>query len=510
MSEGVSVPLGTVLAYAGSLTGPQLNALGWAFCDGSKMDVSGHNDLYQVLGTSNGGDGSTYFNLPDYQGFFLRGVDPTRTVDPDAASRTAATSGGASGDNVGSIQEWATHNSQGGFKGSVDHVPNDWHHAYASSDCSMLIDGTVTVSSDAGGDTESRPINAYVFYIIKILSTAAIPTGAVVPYAGSATTGSRNLARYYSLCDGTELPQGEFPDLFAAIKTAHGGDATAFNLPDYRGRFLRGVTGDTENDPDAASRTAMNTGGNTANNVGSIQSWATGRPKTPFTMALRVGDTRADSSVCAGHDNSVWNDGNGTGTVTGSGGDNETRPVNVNVDFFILNAKDPGTEDIFPIGGIIGIPGNGAPPTGQWLLCNGSTLQNSQQYEELYYAIHHDNGGDATSYDLPDLQGQFMRGCDHGENRDPDSTKRKAAKDGGQTGDNVGSVQAWATGSPHTPITASVPHLPSSDHDTAAALGGNHVANWGGTVSPDVNGGDKETRPLNAYIKFYIKYAPAT
>lgn len=97
-----------------------------------------------------------------------------------------------------------------------------------------------------------------------------VPTGAVLPFAGvSAPVG-------YLLCDGSAVSRVTFSALFAVLSTSHGqGDgSTTFNLPDYRGRFIRGVNGAATNDPDSASRTAMATGGNTGNNVGSVQGHA--------------------------------------------------------------------------------------------------------------------------------------------------------------------------------------------------------------------------------------------
>lgn len=45
------------------------------------------------------------------------------------------------------------------------------------------------------------------------------------------------------LCDGSEVQQADYPDLFAAIGSIYGTpvSATGFKLPDYRGRFPVGV-----------------------------------------------------------------------------------------------------------------------------------------------------------------------------------------------------------------------------------------------------------------------------
>jgi microcystin-dependent protein len=63
-----------------------------------------------------------------------------------------------------------------------------------------------------------------------------IPSGVVFPFAG-------NTAPYgYLVCDGRAVSRTEFGSLFLMIGTSHGaGDgSTTFNLPDYRGNFLRG------------------------------------------------------------------------------------------------------------------------------------------------------------------------------------------------------------------------------------------------------------------------------
>ncbi len=96
------------------------------------------------------------------------------------------------------------------------------------------------------------------------------PIGAVIPFAGtSAPTG-------YLMCSGQAVSRTTYAALFAVIGSSHGeGDgSTTFNLPDYRGRFLRGVDDGEGRDPNSGGRTAMNTGGNTGDAVGSIQGHA--------------------------------------------------------------------------------------------------------------------------------------------------------------------------------------------------------------------------------------------
>jgi hypothetical protein len=100
-----------------------------------------------------------------------------------------------------------------------------------------------------------------------------VPIGSIVAFGGDAEpTG-------WMKCDGRAVLRTDYPDLFSAIGIAHGaGDGvTNFNIPDYRGRFLRGVSTDLDGrDPDRATRTAAQNGGNVGPTVGSVEPDAVG------------------------------------------------------------------------------------------------------------------------------------------------------------------------------------------------------------------------------------------
>jgi microcystin-dependent protein len=98
-----------------------------------------------------------------------------------------------------------------------------------------------------------------------------IPTGSMMPFAGAAAA----LPTGWLICDGASLLRASYPALFTVIGTAHGAaDGTHFNVPDLRGRFLRGLDAAQGRDPDVAGRTASKTGANTGDNVGSLQGHA--------------------------------------------------------------------------------------------------------------------------------------------------------------------------------------------------------------------------------------------
>lgn len=175
--------------------------------------------------------------------------------------------------------------------------------------------GTTTVNiTDASG-------NALFIFDTLNKTSSVTPTGVILPYGGTTAPSG------FLLCDGTSYLQSAYSNLYAIIGTAYGtADGTHFNVPDLRGRFLRGTDSGAGNDPDAATRTAIKTGGNTADNVGSLQTDAF----KLHTHTLARGTSGGGFASNVG--NFALSDYYGGMTDTGG---NETRPVNVNVNYII-------------------------------------------------------------------------------------------------------------------------------------------------------------------------------
>lgn len=101
-----------------------------------------------------------------------------------------------------------------------------------------------------------------------------VPVGTIVPYGGPVSGQAKNtLAQQgWLICDGDRISHKEYPELFEAIGTFFGGDGNPnFNLPDLRGRFVRGVDHGVGRDSDAKDRKESNPGGTTGDKVGSVQ-----------------------------------------------------------------------------------------------------------------------------------------------------------------------------------------------------------------------------------------------
>ena len=148
-------------------------------------------------------------------------------------------------------------------------------------------------------------------YSESAFNAMPFPAGMIVPFAGPAD----NIPEGWLLCDGSAVSRDKYANLYRAIGVCWGtgNNASTFNLPDLRGMFLRGVSGESGNDADADSRMVLtDNGGNTGNNVGSYQGDAirniTGSFKSfdrgnAYTSgAFYNGNTRWSARVSSGND----------------------------------------------------------------------------------------------------------------------------------------------------------------------------------------------------------------
>jgi microcystin-dependent protein len=152
-------PPGAIVAFGGADI-----PSGWKLCDGSILTTNQYYRLWLAIGYNWGKSGTYDFRLPDLRGHFLRGRDGGAARDPDRTVRTALYTGGATGDAVGSVQtdgfKSHTHTWMFGLQGD-DSGSGSSYQEYTR------IPGTSTDSIAYTGGNETRPVNAYVNYIIK-------------------------------------------------------------------------------------------------------------------------------------------------------------------------------------------------------------------------------------------------------------------------------------------------------------------------------------------------------
>lgn len=218
-----------------------------------------------------------------------------------------------------------------------------------------LLTASVTAAKLATDSVTTAKIENNAITTTKILNEAVTAAklapgvlAAVTPTGVISAFGGTSAPTEWLLCDGAAVSRTTYAALFAVIgeNFGQGDNSTTFNVPDFRGRFLRGVDGATARDPNAGTRTAMNTGGNTGDNVGSLQVAGTKLPVTPFSAdssgahthtytASTSGTVDTAGAGQAGFLAGVNTSSNGAHTHTISGGDNETRPINAYVTYII-------------------------------------------------------------------------------------------------------------------------------------------------------------------------------
>jgi microcystin-dependent protein len=155
----MEIPIGTIIAFGGGFTDEIKKH--FLLCDGSILKKKDFKELSDAIGTAWGtAKNDLEFKIPDLRGLFLRGVNGDRTdafCDPDADKRTGR-------NTVGSIQtdELRTHHHD--FPGDSELVTIG-HNSYTPGHADAATNGAKQ-TKDFGG-SETRPKNAYVYYLIK-------------------------------------------------------------------------------------------------------------------------------------------------------------------------------------------------------------------------------------------------------------------------------------------------------------------------------------------------------
>jgi microcystin-dependent protein len=354
---------------------------------------------------------------------------------------------------------------------------------------------------------------------VRVRPTSLLPVGTILALAGPLPADLKGQGWMH--CDGGELSAHDHPCLFKAIGTAYGSKSPeVFNIPDLRGLFLRGVTGDTKRDPTASQRTASKPGGAVGNAVGSAQPYGTAPPKNPFRMSYENLDISSDTNDAGCQSRPAAYNGDTQWVDAATGGDAESRPRNKAVYFIIKYQLVTDTHDIVmpPIGSLLSFAGPAPLDAATWLPCDGRVVPRSAQ-PALAVAIggaHGDDGPDG--FLLPDYRGYFLRGVDGGVHRDPEAAARtppnpKALVPArrGNSGDAVGSQQEGSTALAHVPLRTRFDYLPFNDSDKQVNGSVWRLAsvNSGATkvALTAASGGDAETRPHNVSVDWYIQIA---
>lgn len=176
----------------------------------------------------------------------------------------------------------------------------------------------------AGEVLSAEKVNANFAGLDQRLSAVEVsaPPGTVVAYGGAVAPSG------WLLCDGQAASRTSNKALWDAIGTSFGaGDGVlTFNVPDLRGRFVRGVDHGAGHDPDRTARAPSATGGNAGDGVGSLQ--------LDQLKDHAHGLLTQNGNFSAGGGGPQVLGGSTAFSTLGAGG-SETRPANVYLNYII-------------------------------------------------------------------------------------------------------------------------------------------------------------------------------
>ncbi len=160
-------PIGSVIMWAGDTSSSAIPS-GWLLCNGDQVSQNKYGALYSVICDYFGqGAVDGQFYLPDFRGQFIRGVSGNSGRDPDSSERVDMQSGIVVGDRVGSVQgqQIFAHSHSYQYTGTYVGITGGAGFVSPTGSAKDQIKSSPTPSVNYGG-SETRPINAYLNFII--------------------------------------------------------------------------------------------------------------------------------------------------------------------------------------------------------------------------------------------------------------------------------------------------------------------------------------------------------
>lgn len=199
-----------------------------------------------------------------------------------------------------------------------------------------------------------------------LVGGGTLPVGTILSFGGGTVPDG------FLLCNGALINRNDFAALFAVIGTNWGTTSgTDFRVPTCNGNLLKGRAIGSGADPDRNSRTAVQTGGTTGDNVGSLQTWRV----QSHRHSTYIRNTYAGGTIGQSPQANYLNG-------EGRGGFGNTTPLNYNKVCFGSN-----------VGGNGGVSGGGATAFNGNVNLNDSSPNNNLEYATQSYYINTNNTG---------------------------------------------------------------------------------------------------------------------
>jgi len=267
------------------------------------------------------------------------------------------------------------------------------------------IDNAVNKSNTALTDLLSAVEQAKTSAIQAIEDKTRVIEEYKVPIGTIIAMSSDYIPTGYLLCNGSAVNRQTYSLLFAKIGTTYGeGDGTnTFNLPDLRGKFVRGLGGNS----DLLGKTQ----GDAIRNIQGEVDICHGDNN------VTNGVFRDNGRKSKGRDGNEWYSHSvifDASTVVPTA--NENRPLNMAMNYLIKasgsDAQNASLEEIrldgIPIGGYLDYASDAVLPAG-FMVADGRSL-NKNEYPDLFKIIKYTYGGSEDNFNLPDFSdGKFAR-----------------------------------------------------------------------------------------------------
>lgn len=188
-------------------------------------------------------------------------------------------------------------------------------------DTDIIVNGSSSSSSSSTLVSDGTPIGTIVMW----------PNKVKIPYGYAECNGAAYSKSTYSILHNTLKDENDI--------SIYGETSTEFYIPDYRGMFLRGYTGESTNDPDAATRTgSVHNPTYTGNKVGTIQDSDIKSHQHDFDSYVYSSGSTANHIQSTKNNNGVLAPLTSTISPVKTFGGSETRPKNVSV-IYIIKTK---------------------------------------------------------------------------------------------------------------------------------------------------------------------------
>jgi microcystin-dependent protein len=231
--------LGEIRVFGGSFA-----PAGWAMCDGSLVSVSANAALFQLLGTTYGGDGTSSFALPDLRGRAPvhmgqgSGLSPRALGERGGAEAVVLQTAHLPAHSHAALADDTVGNQSEPYQGTW--APSALGQFSASSPSASMHPAAITPSGD-GFPHENMPPFLVLNFIISLAGAYPSPDRVELfeQYGGELRAFGFGFAPAgWALCNGQLLAIAGNEALFGVLSTRYGGDGTTtFALPDLQGRM---------------------------------------------------------------------------------------------------------------------------------------------------------------------------------------------------------------------------------------------------------------------------------